>query len=283
MPRSLETGRRRALDAERRAGQAGVADLGGEARGRGGRQGRGGPRARGARRGRPESCPRCGCPAFVKKGTDRDGSQRWLCRGCGQTFSAKTMSPPGYSELKPGAWLGCVSDMLSGPSLRACAEPCGVSLKTSWSMRMRLCEAMARAALPFRTGESASRQVDGTCVSANVKPADGGGTENPYQTTTFGRVACTRSSRGKGLSSYTSGTAGRPRRRCVLAPKVTHAPRLPYHEISFVRSCLSVAPAKGAPQFLGYGTGARFLARSLCGWSYLAVDTALVSTRAGLT
>ena len=39
----------------------------------------------------PEACPRCGCPEFVRKGRGRDGSQRWLCRGCGQTFCAKTM------------------------------------------------------------------------------------------------------------------------------------------------------------------------------------------------
>ena len=119
--------------------------------------------------GAPESCPRCGCPAFVKKGTDRDGSQRWLCRGCGQTFSAKTMSLLGYSKLKPGVWPGCVSDMLSGSSLRACAELCGVSLKTSWFMRMRLCEVMARAAQPFRTGEAVSWQAGGTYLSESLK------------------------------------------------------------------------------------------------------------------
>ena len=119
--------------------------------------------------GAPESCPRCGCPAFVRKGTDRDGSQRWLCKGCGQTFSAKTMSLLGYSKLKPGVWPGCVSDMLSGSSLRACAELCGVSLKTSWFMRMRLCGAMARAAQPFRTGEAVSWQAGGAYLSESLK------------------------------------------------------------------------------------------------------------------
>ena len=49
--------------------------------------------------GAPESCPRCGCPSFVRKGRNRDGSQRWLCRGCGSTFSAKTMSLLAYSKL----------------------------------------------------------------------------------------------------------------------------------------------------------------------------------------
>ena len=109
--------------------------------------------------GAPESCPRCGCPSFVRKGRNRDGSQRWLCRGCGSTFSAKTMSLLAYSKLAPEVWSDYVSDMLSGASLRACAELCGVSLKTSWFMRMRLCEVMARATQPFRAGESVSWQV----------------------------------------------------------------------------------------------------------------------------
>lgn len=119
--------------------------------------------------GAPESCPRCGCPSFVRKSRNRDGSQRWLCRGCGSTFSAKTMSLLAYSKLAPEVWSDYVSDMLSGASLRACAELCGVSLKTSWFMRMRLCEVMARATQPFRTGESVSWQVDGTYLSESLK------------------------------------------------------------------------------------------------------------------
>ena len=57
----------------------------------------------------------------------------------------------------------------------------------------------------------------------------GGGTENPYQTTRFGWVACTRSSRGKGPSGYTSGTAGRPRRRrgSSAAPRARVRPITP--------------------------------------------------------
>lgn len=30
--------------------------------------------------GEPDRCPRCGCPAFVRKGRDAAGRQRWLCR-----------------------------------------------------------------------------------------------------------------------------------------------------------------------------------------------------------
>lgn len=79
------------------------------------------------------------------------------------------MSLLAYSKLAPEAWSDYVSGMLSGASLRACAGLCGVSLKTSWFMRMRLCEVMARAAQPLRTGESVSWQVDGTYLSESLE------------------------------------------------------------------------------------------------------------------
>ena len=66
------------------------------------------------------------------------------------------MSLLGYSKLKPEVWLDDVSDMLSGTSLHGCAELCGASLKTSWFMRVRLREVMARVLQPFHTGESVS-------------------------------------------------------------------------------------------------------------------------------
>ena len=38
----------------------------------------------------PEACPWCGSSSFIRKGRNRDGSQRWLCRECGRTFPAKS-------------------------------------------------------------------------------------------------------------------------------------------------------------------------------------------------
>lgn len=54
----------------------------------------------------PAACPRCGSADFVRKGHGRDGSQRWLCRGCGRTFSRKTMGLLALSKLPPETW-GC--------------------------------------------------------------------------------------------------------------------------------------------------------------------------------
>ena len=88
--------------------------------------------------------------------------------GIGALTLAEKMALLGYSKLATEVWSDYVSDMLSGASLRACAELCGVSLKTSWFMRMRLCEVMARTQ-PFRTGGSVSWRVDGAYLSESLK------------------------------------------------------------------------------------------------------------------
>ena len=102
----------------------------------------------------PEACPWCGSSPFIRKGHDRDGSQRRPCRECGRTFSARSRGLLAASKLDAATWGAFVEPALSGRSLRECARTCHVCLRTSWFMRMRLCEVMARSALPFRTGPS---------------------------------------------------------------------------------------------------------------------------------
>ena len=52
--------------------------------------------------GDPGSCPRCGCSHVVRRGRDADGAQRWLCRGCGRTFTARTGGLVALSKLPSG-------------------------------------------------------------------------------------------------------------------------------------------------------------------------------------
>lgn len=108
--------------------------------------------------GEPERCPRCGCPEFVRKGR-ASGSQRWLCRGCGRTFSSATRGLLAASKLPAGTWMEYAACMADALTLRECAGRCGVSLPTAWFMRMRLCEMMASSIEPFRAASSC--QVDG--------------------------------------------------------------------------------------------------------------------------
>lgn len=108
----------------------------------------------------PSRCPRCGCAHVVSKGRDRDGSRRWLCRGCGRTFSAKTGRVLALSKLGAGEWSSFVEGMVEGLPLRKLAERCGVCLKTAWYMRMRVCSVMEARLAPFRCDPGTSVQVD---------------------------------------------------------------------------------------------------------------------------
>lgn len=92
----------------------------------------------------PSRCPRCGSPSFVRKGRDRDGGQRWLCRGRARTFSARTRGLLASSKLPAS----------------------GASLYTAWFMRMRVCEVMALRAPDCRPG---TFHVDGTLVMGSLK------------------------------------------------------------------------------------------------------------------
>lgn len=117
--------------------------------------------------GEPDRCPRCGCPAFVRKGRDSSG-QRWLCRGCGRTFGARTFSLLGRSKLPAPAWMEFAACMADALPLRETARRVGTSLYTAWFMRMRVCEVMGRRLLPLR-GESF--EVDGTYLHDSL-PGD---------------------------------------------------------------------------------------------------------------
>lgn len=119
--------------------------------------------------GDPDACPHCGCPLFVRKGHGAKGQQRWLCRGCGRTFSQMTRSLLGNSKLDTSVWYEYAEAMVDGISLREAASRCGVSLHTSWFMRHRLCEVMARRVGEFRSGPERRCQVDETSLNESLK------------------------------------------------------------------------------------------------------------------
>ncbi|MQM73883.1 MAG: IS1 family transposase [Pseudoramibacter sp. EUB1.1] len=60
--------------------------------------------ASGAAPGEPARCPRCGSPEVTRKGRSADGRQRWRCKSCGRTFSARTGSVRAMSKLPASTW-----------------------------------------------------------------------------------------------------------------------------------------------------------------------------------
>ncbi len=118
--------------------------------------------------GEPGECPLCHHGHLVRKGHDRDGSQRWKCKGCGRTFGRKTMRVIAQSKLDEGTWMAYAEGMADGLTLRELAERCSVCLKTSWFMRMRTCEAMAARLDDFMSGPGVAVEVDGTMLHESL-------------------------------------------------------------------------------------------------------------------
>ena len=95
-----------------------------------------------------------------------DGSQRWLCKGCGRTFSAKSRAA-GRLEARRLDLGAFVRSTLAGRSLRSAPGTAHVCLRTSGSCA-RLCEVMARSVLPFQDGALGLWQVDGTYLDESL-------------------------------------------------------------------------------------------------------------------
>lgn len=114
-------------------------------------------------------CPRCGCVEIVRKGHAKDGSQRYLCHGCGRTFGVRTGRVVGMSKLPAEKWMAYIQCFADRLSLRACAERVGVSLPTSLFMRRRLLEVAATFAGTFSVAEGCGCELDETYFPESFK------------------------------------------------------------------------------------------------------------------
>ena len=131
--------------------------------------------------GEPDACPHCGCTEFVRRGRDARGGQRYLCRGCARSFTARSRGLLAQSKLAASQWMDFAQCLADAPAPRECAERCGTCLRTAWLVRHRACEVMAPGLEPFRAvGEA---RVDGkyfaeSMAGNHVRPAghEGAGT-----------------------------------------------------------------------------------------------------------
>ena len=114
------------------------------------------------------SCPHCGSTYFVKKGHNRAGEQRWICKSCNHTFSKETKGLLSYSKLDAYTWHEYAKCMIDHLPLRECAKRCKVSLPTSWFMRMRICEVMKHNLMAFRVEVARPTEIDGMYLNESL-------------------------------------------------------------------------------------------------------------------
>jgi len=114
-------------------------------------------------------CPRCGSTDIVRKGKDQKGSQRYLCNDCRRTFGDGTNRILGQTKLTKEVWmryLECFADRLS---LRVCADRSGVSLTTSFFMRHRIMECIAKFCPSFQVETGSGAEIDEKFFKENFK------------------------------------------------------------------------------------------------------------------
>jgi Transposase and inactivated derivatives len=105
-------------------------------------------------------CPRCGSGHVVKRGLDGRGEQRFLCRRCSRTFTARTNRVFATTKLERATWMKFAECHVDVLTLRESAERCGVSLKTAFFMRHRILECIAQSMPAFRSAAGDGMEID---------------------------------------------------------------------------------------------------------------------------
>ena len=88
-------------------------------------------------------CTGCGSMDIVRFGRTAKGTQRYRCSACGRTFVQD--GPKAGTKLDDGVWEAYARCHAGGLSAREASRICGVSEKTIYRMRRRVCEAVRTA------------------------------------------------------------------------------------------------------------------------------------------
>lgn len=115
------------------------------------------------------ACPHCGSVDFVKRGRDALGKQRYKCRDCGRSFGGSAKKIFGTTKLPRETWSRYAECFVDGLSLRDAADKCGVCLKTSFFMRHRLLEALAKHMPSFQVEPGCGAELDETFFPESFK------------------------------------------------------------------------------------------------------------------
>ena len=118
---------------------------------------------------RPVACPRCGSVSFVRRGRDGLGKQRYSCRDCGRSFNGSARKIMATTKLPGSTWMRYAECFVDRKPLRDCAAECHVSLKTSFFMRHRILEALAKRQPAFRADAQCGAQLDETSFRESFK------------------------------------------------------------------------------------------------------------------
>ena len=87
-------------------------------------------------------CIYCEGTHVVKNGKRKDGTQRYICRGCGRSFIPSSFSITSGTRKRLTVWYGYLRCMLDGKTLRETAEECSISVTTAFSWRHKILDGL---------------------------------------------------------------------------------------------------------------------------------------------
>ena len=113
-------------------------------------------------------CYKCNSHQIVKLGT-YNNMQRYRCKNCNTSFTAKSKSIFATTKLEKERWLKYIECFVDCLSLRRSAEKVGVCLKTSYFMRHRILECLKKNQSQFIVNKDNKGQLDETFLRENFK------------------------------------------------------------------------------------------------------------------
>lgn len=89
-------------------------------------------------------CPKCGCIENIVKFGKYKEFQRYKCKDCSSTFTAKSNSIFHKSTKSMEIWRKYIDYLLNSASLRKSARLCGISLPTAFFWRHKILDALRK-------------------------------------------------------------------------------------------------------------------------------------------
>lgn len=87
-------------------------------------------------------CPHCGCTHIVKNGHRADGTQKYVCKDCGKSFTITTNSIVFGTRKDMAIWQEYIECMMNGWSVRKSARKCGIHRNTAFRWRHKILDAL---------------------------------------------------------------------------------------------------------------------------------------------
>ena len=88
------------------------------------------------------NCAYCKSLHIVKFGISDKGEQRYLCKDCNKTFTAKTNTILYKSPYSEKVWRKYINCMMQGMSIRKSAKECGINADTAFKWRHKILDSL---------------------------------------------------------------------------------------------------------------------------------------------